>query len=189
MVLWPTLAVVTLWAGMRSAGWRRVALLGGPALALALLAVQVACGPSGGGGGPSNTPSPSVSLSPTSLAFGAQPVQTTSAPQSVTLTNTGNATLNVTNISAASDFAQTNSCGSSLSAGANCAINVTFTPTAVGSRGGALSISDNAAGSPHTVSLTGQGQTGGTPAGSYTIGVTGTSGTLVQSGAVTLVVQ
>ena len=189
---WPALAVVMLWVGIRSASRRRVVAPGGASLALALLAFQVACGGGSSGGTGTNPPpaaSPSATVSPTSLTFGTQPVGTTSALQLVTLTNGGNAALSITSISATGDFAQTNNCGSSLSAGANCAINVTFTPTTTGSRSGALSVSDNAAGSPQTVSLAGQGQPAGTPAGSYTIGVTGTSGTLVQSGPVTLVVQ
>src|SRR5260370_8535193 len=84
---------------------------------------------------------------------------TTSAAQSVTLSNTGNASLNLTSVSASGDFAQTNTCGSSVAASANCTISVTFTPTASGSRTGTLSITDNASGSPQSVSLTGIGST------------------------------
>ena len=65
--------------------------------------------------------------------------------------------LTVTNIAASGDYAQTNTCGTSVAAGANCTISVTFTPTATGSRTGAVTINDNAAGSPHIVSLTGTG--------------------------------
>jgi hypothetical protein len=54
-------------------------------------------------------------------------------------------------------FAQTNTCGTSLGAGANCTIAVTFTPTASGSLTGSITITDNASGSPQTVSLTGTG--------------------------------
>jgi phospholipase C len=101
---------------------------------------------------------PAVTLSPTSLSFGSQTVGTTSAPQSSKLTNTGNATLSITSISASGDFAETNTCRSSVSAGASCTISVTFTPRATGTRTGAVSIADNAAGSPQTISLTGTGQ-------------------------------
>ena len=38
-----------------------------------------------------------------------------------------------------------------------CTINITFTPTATGNRTGTLTINDNAAGSPHTVALSGTG--------------------------------
>jgi hypothetical protein len=79
-----------------------------------------------------------VTLSPTSLNFGNQTVGTTSAPQTVTLTNHARRVLNIfgdgfsgTNPGA---FAETHTCGRSLAAGASCTVNVTFTPTARGSR-------------------------------------------------------
>src|SRR6266478_4715886 len=98
-----------------------------------------------------------VSLSPSSLSFGSQAVGTTSAPQPVTLTNTGTGTLNVVDIATTGDFAQTNNCGTSMTAGASCTINVSFTPAASGTRTGTLSVTDNADASPQTVSLTGTG--------------------------------
>jgi hypothetical protein len=102
-----------------------------------------------------------ASLSPASLAFGNQSVGTTSTAQALTLTNTGNAALSITSLTMtgtnAGDFAQTNTCGSSVAAGANCTISVSFTPSASGARSAALSIADNASGSPQTVSLTGTG--------------------------------
>src|SRR5207253_1674494 len=98
-----------------------------------------------------------VTLSPSSLSFPSQLVNTTSAVQTVTLTNTGTAALSVTSIVASGDFMQTNTCGTSVAAGANCAISVTFTPTATGTRTGAITITDNAAGSPQSVNLTGTG--------------------------------
>lgn len=76
----------------------------------------------------------------------------------MTLTNTGNASLSITGISATGDFAETNTCGGAVLAGANCTISVTFTPTAAGSRTGSVTIADNAAGSPHTINATGTGQ-------------------------------
>jgi len=101
--------------------------------------------------------SASVSLSSTSLTFASQLVGSTSAAQTVTLNNTGNAALSVTSIVASGDYAQTNTCGTSVAAGANCTISVTFTPTATGTRTGAITITDNTSGSPHIVSLTGTG--------------------------------
>jgi hypothetical protein len=102
---------------------------------------------------------PYVTLSPTSLSFTTQVVGTTSAAQSVTLTNLGTAAVSITSIKITgadpSDFAQTNTCGSSAAAGVSCTINVTFKPTLGGSRTSMLSVSDNAPGSP--VSLTGVG--------------------------------
>ena len=177
-------------AGTRVALRPRLTALTAALLALAFFGFQAACGGgSSGGSSPQPSTAPKVSLSPASLTFGAQAVRTASAPQSVTLTNTGNATLSITSISAGGDFAQTNTCGSSLAASGSCAISVTFTPSATGQRTGTIAIADNASGSPHSVGLSGTGQAGGTPQGSYQIGVVGTAGTLAQSGAVTLVVQ
>ncbi len=105
--------------------------------------------------------SATVSLSPNSLTFGNQGLGTSSRPQTVTLSNTGTAPLEINSImvtgSDSGDFTQTNNCGSSVAAGAKCTIAVTFTPTATGSRSASLSITDNAPGSPQTVSLSGTG--------------------------------
>ncbi len=103
---------------------------------------------------------PVVTLSAPSLNYASQPVGSPSAPQPVTLTNTS-AALPLTNltIAASGDFAQTNNCGSSLAGLASCTILVTFTPTAMGTRNGLITITDNAVGSPQTVSLTGIGIT------------------------------
>lgn len=103
---------------------------------------------------------PVVTLAPTSLAFGNVVVGATSAQKSVTLTNTGKATLNISTISTSGDFAQTTStkpCGNTLAAGKSCTIEVTFTPTQVGARTGTLAITDNAPGSPQSVPLSGTG--------------------------------
>jgi len=102
-------------------------------------------------------PGPNATLSPTSLTFATQFVGTSSSAQSVMLTNYGKMALSIASIAASGDFSQTNTCGSSLAAEASCTISVTFKPTQSGSRTGAVSITDNAPGSPQTVSLTGTG--------------------------------
>jgi len=100
-------------------------------------------------------------LSPTSLNFGSVTVGVTSAAKPVTLTNVGTTTFMITGIAItganAGDFLQTNTCGSSLAAGASCTISVKFKPSATGARSAALAISDNAAGSPQKVTLSGTG--------------------------------
>jgi hypothetical protein len=104
---------------------------------------------------------PASALSPASLTFPAQMDNTPSAAQVVTLANSGNVALAITSVAASGDFAETNTCGASLAAGANCAINVTFTPTAGGARSGTLAVTDNSsgvAGSTQSVSLSGTGQ-------------------------------
>ena len=104
---------------------------------------------------------PVVTFSPTALAFANQPINTTSAAQPITLSNTGNATLTITSVSITGtnpgDFAQTKTCGTTLAAGANCTISVTFKPTSATARSASVSVTDNASGSPHTVPLTGTG--------------------------------
>jgi hypothetical protein len=102
-------------------------------------------------------------FSPTSLTFAAQTVGTTSAPQTITLTNvSGGATITITTLTItgtnAGDFAQTNTCGTSVAPKKTCTISVTFTPTATGTRSAAVSVTDNAGGSPQTVPLSGTGQ-------------------------------
>jgi hypothetical protein len=115
-------------------------------------------------------PGPNATLSPTSLTFSTQPIGIRSKAQTLTLKNNGTATLNITKISIggkdAGDFAQTHTCGTMLSEGATCSINVTFKPTASGTRTTTLSVTDNAADSPQMVSLSGTGTAGRcTPAG------------------------
>jgi hypothetical protein len=98
---------------------------------------------------------PAASLSPSSLSFNTQPAGTTSAPQAVTLTNTGAINLQIAHIEASGDFGETNDCGTVLRALTLCTIQVTFAPTASGLRTGSLSITDDAADSPQVISLTG----------------------------------
>jgi hypothetical protein len=100
---------------------------------------------------------PPVTVAPIDLAFASQIVGTVSAAQTVTLTNTGNAALTISSIAISGDFSETNNCGGSVSGGANCTINVSFAPRAGGSRLGAVTIADNALGSPQTVALSGAG--------------------------------
>src|SRR6185369_11922081 len=109
--------------------------------------------PSGG------TPPTSATLStnPSSLTFGTQALNTTSAAQSVTVTNTGTAAASVSSVAASGDFAQTNTCGTSIAAGASCTVSVTFRPTASGTRTGSLTVTSTATNSPTTVGLTGTG--------------------------------
>jgi Domain of unknown function (DUF4082)/Bacterial Ig domain/Abnormal spindle-like microcephaly-assoc'd, ASPM-SPD-2-Hydin len=112
----------------------------------------------------SNPGEPGVIISPTALAFGSHVVGAASSSETLTLTNTGSATLtplsiNVTGTNS-SDFTQTNTCSMSLPAGASCAINVTFDPSAAGSRSASIQISDNAASSPQIAGLSGTGTSG-----------------------------
>ncbi|HEX5410771.1 MAG TPA: SBBP repeat-containing protein [Terriglobia bacterium] len=99
-----------------------------------------------------------VTVTPPSLSFGNVTVGSVSAAQSVTITNTGTQTLTFTGITANGDFSSTNTCTSNaLNVGQSCTASITFSPTATGARAGGLSISDNAAGSPQSVALSGTG--------------------------------
>ncbi len=100
---------------------------------------------------------PNVTPSVGSLGFGPQLVGTTSSALSVVLNNYGTATANIVHIAATASFAETDNCVPSLASGAICTIKVTFTPGAAGNVTGTLSISDDAPGSPQTVSLSGTG--------------------------------
>ena len=97
-------------------------------------------------------------LSVSNLDFGSQPVGTQSAAQTVTLTNTGTGVLRGMSVAASPQFTATSSCGTSLAAGAHCTISVKFAPTLQGILLGSLTVQDDGAGSPHTVSLSGVGK-------------------------------
>ena len=83
------------------------------------------------------------------------------------MSNPGSAALSITSIAIigtnSGDFAQTNTCGSSVAAGGSCTISVTFTPAAAGARSAAVSITDSATGSPHSIALSGTGLQAGAP--------------------------
>jgi hypothetical protein len=104
-----------------------------------------------------------LALSSTSLTFGSQNVGSPSAPQTVTVTNTGTGDLTISTVTLggtnASDFAKSaDTCsGATLIPNGACTVSVTFTPSATGSRTATLSINDNAANSPQTVGLSGTG--------------------------------
>jgi len=90
----------------------------------------------------------------------------TSTPQTVTVTNasTTNAIANVVITLTGTnpgDFAQTNNCGTSIGVKATCAITLTFTPSATGTRAATVSMADNGGGSPQTIALSGTGITAG----------------------------
>lgn len=100
---------------------------------------------------------PVASLSPTSLTFGDVVTGHTSPSQTVVLSNTGNATLNISSVTVSQQYGVQSQCGTTLSAGATCNILVAFRPTMIGLVTGTLTVTDNAPGSPQTASLTGYG--------------------------------
>ena len=100
----------------------------------------------------------SITLTPGALSFAAQQVGTESAPVTITVTNTGNATLTVTNVATNGDFVETDACvGVPVAPGASCSIAISFAPASAGMRNGLLTVYGNIAGGQATASLTGTG--------------------------------
>ena len=102
-----------------------------------------------------------VTFTPASLTFGSQTIGTTSQPQTITVTNTGDASLFINSAAVPNtlDFTVvSDGCsGLTLTAGAGCDMSITFSPTATGMRTAALTVTDNAPGSPQKVALAGTG--------------------------------
>jgi len=100
---------------------------------------------------------PAVTFSPTAPSFPATTQGTSSAPQTLTLINSGSAPLHVSAVSLAgpnpSDFSFTNNCTAPVAPAATCTITAVFSPIVPGQRTANLLISDDASGSPQTVSL------------------------------------
>jgi hypothetical protein len=105
--------------------------------------------------------SPEASFSVSSVTYNSQLITTSSAPQSVVISNTGNSTLNFKNVAItganAADFSLSNPCGATLAVSANCSVSISFQPTGTGTRTASLIVSDDATGSPQNVALTGSG--------------------------------
>ena len=108
---------------------------------------------------PTATPTqvPVGTVSPTSLSFGKRTVGTRSAAKTVTLKNSGVASLSVASVSTTAGFTETNTCSSPLLPGKRCSIAVRFAPSVTGVITGTLKINDNAANTPQVVSLSGDG--------------------------------
>jgi hypothetical protein len=104
---------------------------------------------------------PTYNLLPTSLAFGNQVHNTSSASQALTLTNTGTVMLLISRISLAganpAQFSQSNNCGTSVASGASCTINVIFKPTSVGSKAASLKVTMGGNAGSESAALTGFG--------------------------------
>jgi HKD family nuclease len=169
----------------------------------AILATITGCGNSAT---PASTTTPPtqtsavLTLSATVLNFPTTTIGQTSPAQTLTLTNTGNATLTLSTVTVSNttDFADTTTCGSSLAAGASCSFSITFKPSTAAALQSIITVTDNAANSPQSVTLNGTGVTAATPAvtlsqtsvafASQTAGTTSaaTKVTLTNSGTATL---
>jgi len=118
--------------------------------------------------GRAGAPVPQVQLSPTALSFGSQRVGGPTRVQVVVLKNTGSATLNINSAiridrTARDEFRLQRvreACPEAsleLAPSASCSIGVAFAPVSPGAKSAQLIVDDDAAGSPHTVALSGSG--------------------------------
>ena len=105
---------------------------------------------------------PVIALFPAALTFPAQKVGTTSNPQTATVSNPGASVLRLNSIlvsgANASDFVATTACGKRLVPANDCAVTITFDPSAKGMRAANLKITDNALGRVQFIQLHGTGQ-------------------------------
>jgi sugar lactone lactonase YvrE len=95
------------------------------------------------------------------LIFASQPTGTTSAPQSVTLSNTGTASLQVQTINLSGSFTLVSggTCSAApitIAPGANCSVEIAFAPTAAGAAAGSV-VFNGAGVTPQTLLLNGNG--------------------------------
>ncbi len=79
-------------------------------------------------------PVPRLSLSATNASFAGTVLKTSSAPQVVTLSNTGTGSLMIRSVTLAdtTDFTLASTCGAMLAAGATCSLSVSFNPQTTG---------------------------------------------------------
>ena len=101
-------------------------------------------------------PAAAIVLNPISVTYSGTNVGSASAPQNITISNTGGVTATLQAPAVSGDFAITaNTCGPTLAAGVGCTVSVAFQPTASGTRNGAFSVTDSVG--TQTASLTGAG--------------------------------
>jgi Beta-propeller repeat len=125
-----------------------------------------------------------LTVTPTSLAFGSQTINTASAAKMVTLTNNSNAVIAFTSATvsggspatANTDFTATSACGTSIAANASCTVSIVFKPTVAAAETANLVLADAAVPNPQTVTLTGTG----TASASFTLSATPTTLTVAQ---------
>ena len=118
------------------------------------------------GNATSSTQPGELSVSPASVDFGSQVVGTTSDPTILTLTNSGETALNVTNVTLgggdASSFGHNFSGTVALNPGQSTTVETTFSPDSEGSKEATLFVEHNGSNNPFVVSLQGTGEAQGT---------------------------
>ena len=121
---------------------------------------------------------PGVSLSPNALSFAATGVGLSSLAQTLTLTNNGGLTLNISGITISPAFSiVTNNCAATLAVNAACTLSIVFAPTSAGPLTGTLTLTDNAPSGTQTANLTGT-------AIDFTLAASGNTTATLSSGAI-----
>src|ERR1700674_4244840 len=121
---------------------------------------------SGGGAPEGSAAAGALSFSPKQLTFSPTvfgTVGATSAFKKVTLSNQGKAPVSLLGFAAQGDFAidsKDTSCGNGLDPGEKCVIAIVFSPSAVGTRSGQLTIANGATANPLVMTLKGKGVAG-----------------------------
>ena len=133
--------------------------------------------------GTATAPVAAISLSASALAFSTA-AESTSASQTVTVSNTGTAPLNITSITLGgantSSFTENNTCGATLAEGANCTITASFTPFLATSYSANVAIANSATSGASTIALTGSGT------GAISLNTSSSTNWIIDNGAVTL---
>lgn len=112
---------------------------------------------------PAGPAAPKLTFVPGSQAFGTQRVDTASAPRVITVHSSGSADLNISAIALTGAGADQFSiafttCGApptTLAQQTSCTVGLNFVPTTTGAKSAALTITDDASGSPHNAPLSG----------------------------------
>lgn len=104
---------------------------------------------------------PALTLNTASLSFGSVTVNSSSTPQSVTLTSSGTAplTINSAAVTGAGFSVSGMSFPTTLNPGQKATLSVVFHPTTAGTVSGSITLTDNSSPSTATISLSGTGQT------------------------------
>lgn len=104
-------------------------------------------------------PAPAVTVTPNPVSFPATTQGATGSPILIAVTNSGNATLNISSVTLGgnntNDFSMTSGCSGAYAANTGCMITMTFTPLAAGQRSAIISISDDAQNSPQSIQVSG----------------------------------
>jgi 6-phosphogluconolactonase (cycloisomerase 2 family) len=111
-----------------------------------------------------------LSFSPSALAFGLAELGV-GGSLTATLTNYSSSAVSISSIAISGSYSQTNTCGTSIAAGASCSFTVSVLPAATGTLDGAVTVTDAAANSPQVLSLNTSGVN--TPRFAYVANSTG----------------